>query len=104
MISSLRGGERRGKVLAYLNTMLICLLFLLSACGNANSSISKQDGASASGASGGSQTLQLAPHSTTQTRQPGAPPSGSGSIPAAFPRYFSFGVMSSPGTASSLDE
>ena len=111
MISSLRRGERRGKALACLNTTLICLLFLLSACNNASqpasgSSISKQlqHGSSSNVVSGSSQPLQLAPHSTNQARQSDPPPTGSGSIPAAFPRYFSFGVMSPPATVSALDE
>ncbi len=34
---------------------------------------------------------------------PGPVPSGTGFVPAAFPSYLSFGVMSNPGTASVLD-
>jgi hypothetical protein len=58
--------------------------------------------------------LQISPHDghpatpTTGTFNPGASPgpvpTGNGQIPAAFPRYFSFGVMSSPATAAALDE
>ncbi len=44
---------------------------------------------------------------TPGTYNPGTPPgpvpSGAGNIPAAFPHYFSFGVMSAPGAAATLD-
>lgn len=61
--------------------------------------------------------LQISPHNgqpgtptkgTTGTYNSGMPPgpvpTGNGPIPAAFPRFFSFGVMSSPATASALDD
>ena len=59
--------------------------------------------------------LQITPHnnghSSTSTTgsynsgaSPGPVPTGNGQIPTAFPRYFSFGVMSPPSTASSLDD
>lgn len=35
---------------------------------------------------------------------PGPVPPGAGAVPAAFPHYFSFGVMSPSGTASALDD
>ncbi len=41
--------------------------------------------------------------STIAGAPPGPVPSGAGTIPAAFPHYFSFGVMSSPGGAGDLD-
>src|SRR5579872_3174771 len=61
--------------------------------------------------------LQISPHNgqpatptkgTTGTyntgASPGPVPTGNGPIPAAFPHYFSFGVMSPPATASALDD
>jgi hypothetical protein len=58
--------------------------------------------------------LQISPHNgnpATPTNgtynsgtSPGPVPTGNGQIPSAFPRYFSFGVMSPPTTASALDD
>lgn len=45
------------------------------------------------------------PHGTTPNSggPPGPVPPGTGNLPSAFPPYFSFGIMNSPGTASTLD-
>ena len=58
--------------------------------------------------------LQVPPHnrgSATPTNgtynsgaSPGPVPTGNGPIPAAFPHFFSFGVMNPPATASALDD
>src|SRR5579884_1034101 len=47
-------------------------------------------------------TPEISPTSGVAHRTP--VPSGSGGVPAAFPRYFSFGVMNPPGAASDLDQ
>ncbi len=103
--------------------LLFCLLLVLAACsssGTGNSSLSRSSHGTPQASSGGD-GLQIAPHSPnasrpgasptpgkTSTYNPGAPPgpvpTGSGSLPAAFPRYFSFGVMSPPSTVSALDD
>src|SRR5690242_1825690 len=102
----------------------VALLFLLVACGaNTNQenkhSVFQIPAQNQDGSPVGSSSpigLQLSPHSgksgtPTKTtgpynsgNPPGPVPMGNGSIPAAFPHYFSFGVMSPPATASSLDD
>jgi hypothetical protein len=111
-----------------------CLLLFLSACqGSPTQSLDAQatatstaqrvlftDGTPQQG-SGGS--VVIVPRQSTATVQgtsgpnatptkgaynPGTPPGpvppGTGAIPAAFPQYLSFGVMSQPGSASALDD
>lgn len=95
MSSIPRRGRRRSFALMRLNVVLVCLLFLIAACGNPFVSNQTRNGTPAGAAS---QTLQLVPHGTDQ---PGTAP---GTIPAGFPHYFSFGVMSPPATVAALDE
>src|SRR5712692_112915 len=95
--------------------MYAALLLVISACQNGPAS-SKQATSTAISKQHStiSVPIQLASHhSSTPTSlpmqgnnsgsPPGPVPSGSGSVPAAFPHYLSFGVMNTPGTASLLD-
>jgi hypothetical protein len=95
--------KRSSMYASLFSVMLVSLLVLISACGMApgHSSQQVQDGSSSQG---NSQGFQIAPHGSNQTGQQSGGTQGSGSIPAAFPRYFSFGVMSPPGAANLLDE
>jgi hypothetical protein len=102
----------------------VALLLVLTACQSNSSQVSNnpilqipaqiQDGSPSANSSPGG--LQISPHNgqhatptngTTSSynsgASPGPVPTGNGPIPAAFPRYFSFGVMSPPATASALD-
>ena len=91
-----RTGEYRWKTLA-----LICvsLMWLVSACqsnpgqfvNGINPQSSLNSGATTQGA-------------FNSGAPPGPVPPGTGPIPAAFPRYFSFGVTSLPDTVSALDD
>ena len=87
-----------------------CLLLLVSACQNSSGSHPTQNAnepaalATATQTGTSSMPIQLPGHpgiTPTQGSNQSMPP-GSGGIPAAFPRYFSFGVMNSPGNASLL--
>jgi hypothetical protein len=49
-------------------------------------------------------TSTLTPMPTNQGTSSSPVPSGSGMIPSGFPHYFSFGVINSPGAATTLDE
>lgn len=98
------------------------LLMLLTACQastsrGSNSSlyqIPAQQQYGSPGANSGPGGLPLTPHAGQSTlpvnapfnsgAPPGLVPVGNGPLPAAFPRYFSFGVMSPPGTVSALDD
>ena len=109
-----------------LRLVLICtsLLLLFSACQSGPAQLALHsplqpahiDGASE--AKPASDVLQFQPHlipnkgtptSTVKNSPsitgspPGPVPTGSGSVPAGMPHYFSFGVVSAPGTASLLD-
>ncbi len=95
MISNPRGRGSMGSKQVYrvrFGLVLIVLLLTLNACGNPGGQASQKQWQDGPAADGTSQTLQIAPHGNNQP------------LPAAFPRYFSFGVMSPPATASSLDE
>ncbi len=83
-----------------------CLLLLVSAC-------QSDQGQHLSDITHPGSSLQSTPTSiqvSSQMNTPIAkkasptPNSSSGSIPAAFPRYFSFGVMSPPGGTAALDD
>jgi hypothetical protein len=102
--------RHRATVLA---CIYISLLTLLSACQdpfqllNANTSSTPVPSAV-----GKALSLSLPPHSgqiePALLHIPGSPPGpvprGTGFIPAAFPPYFSFGIMNGPGSVSTLDE
>jgi hypothetical protein len=105
-----RMGERQRKALAL---FCITLMWFFSACqGNPGQLLSSKNQQTSSQGSGTGSSKQLARQNSTPTNQgtynPGTPPGpvphGIGSIPAAFPRYFSFGVMGPPATASALDD
>lgn len=100
--------------------LLMCasLFLLLSACQSGPEQASlhivgqpRPDGTSETKTA--SNVVQLQPHlaangtptSTPNTSgsPPGPVPTGSGFVPAGMPHYFSFGVLSDPGTASQLD-
>jgi hypothetical protein len=111
-----------------------CLLVVVSACGNAgvdtpqhkiytdnqqnssrNLTVPMQvpaQGATPNTSGTPGKTPNAHPSSTpntgTYTPTPGSPPGpvppGTGGIPSAFPRYFSFGVMSPSGSANLLDQ
>src|SRR5581483_10583669 len=97
--------------------MCVALLLLLTACQNgtgqsSDNAIPRIPAQIQQGnipANSSPIALQIAPHNnghsptpTTGTynsgTSPGPVPAGNGQIPAAFPRYFSFGVMSPPAT------
>jgi len=93
-----------------------CLLLLVSACQNSAGSPTAQNTHTSTALATATQTgtssipIRLPSHAGITPTQgsnhgtsPGLVPSGSGGIPAAFPHYFSFGVMNSPGNASLLD-
>jgi hypothetical protein len=111
-----RAGEHRRKAFA-----LVCaaLMWLVSACqGNAGQLVNSADEQASSRGNGSFETpgsLQVVRQFSTPVKPgatvtqgtstpPGPIPHGLGSIPAAFPRYLSFGVMSPPATASALDD
>ena len=101
--------------------MLACasLFLLLSACQSAPGQVSihmmrqsRTEGTSEIKTD--SSVVQLHPHLVTKATPhtqsssitgspPGPVPTGSGFVPAGMPHYFSFGVVSAPGTASQLD-
>jgi hypothetical protein len=93
-----------------------CLLLLVSACQNSAGSPTAQNTSKSAALATVTQTgtssipIRLPSHTGTtpthgsnQGTSPVSVPSGSGGIPAAFPHYFSFGVMNGPGNASLLD-
>ncbi|HZU66478.1 MAG TPA: hypothetical protein VFA09_04300 [Ktedonobacteraceae bacterium] len=110
----------------------ICLLLFVTACssnvgqpGNSNemqvsgqssptsgsySGVTIQVPRQNSGAPGAHPTGGTTPGATPTQGQgnpdppPGPVPQGQGIVPAAFPHYFSFGVMNPPGSASQLDD
>src|ERR1700730_1630950 len=91
--------------------MCAALLLVISACQNGPASSKQATSTAVSGQYGTiSVPIQVASHHNSNPTQgnnsgspPGPVPAGSGSVPAAFPHYLSFGVMSTPGTASLLD-
>lgn len=104
--------------------MCVVLLLFVTACANNAGQSSGNSilfipaqGHGGSAATPSSIPLQIVPHNagsatpgattTTGTLNSGSTsgpvPTGSGPIPTAFPRYFSFGVMSPPATAPALD-
>ncbi|HLX40815.1 MAG TPA: hypothetical protein VKR42_09790 [Ktedonobacteraceae bacterium] len=102
--------ERRQRQWVRLTIVCLCCLLIVSACQNSPSKATTVGGASETGTA--PITLQIPRQSVGSTVTPGAynpgsppgtVPSGSGSIPAIFPHYFSFGVMNAPGAASALD-
>jgi hypothetical protein len=85
-----------------------CLLLLVSACQNSAGSPTAQNTHTSAALATTTQTgtssisIRLPSHvsiTPTQGTSPGLVPGGSGGIPAAFPHYFSFGVMNGPGNA-----
>ena len=101
-------------------SLCVALLLLLTACQTQTSQgsnnplyqIPAQNQYGSPGANSNSNGLQVSPHnkqprtptsSFNSGATPGPVPAGNGPIPAAFPRFFSFGVMSPPVTASTLD-
>lgn len=107
-----RTGERPGKALTFI---CVSLIWFVTACqGDAGQLVHNtkhQESLQNSGNGGTAVSIQVARQISTPTQapyNPGTPPGpvphGTGSIPAAFPRYFSFGVMSPPATASALDD
>jgi hypothetical protein len=107
-----RTGERPRKALTFI---CISLIWFVSACqgdtGQQVNSTNQQESAQGSGNRGTAISIQVARQNSTPnqgTYNPGTPPGpvphGTGSIPAAFPHYFSFGVMGPPATASALDD
>lgn len=103
-------GERRRKTLA---TICVTLMWLISACqGNPGQRVNSsgqqspsQEEANARAAVSIETARQYStPVKSSATATPGPVPHGTGSVPGAFPPYFSFGVMSAPATTSALDD
>lgn len=101
--------DRRQRQWFRLIIVSLCCMLIVSACQN-GSNKATAGGASAKGTA--PITLQIPQQNAGSTAtpgvyNPGSPPgvvpAGSGSIPAIFPHYFSFGVMNAPGAASALD-
>lgn len=101
--------ERRQRQWLRLTIVSLCCMLIVSACQN---SAGKATTEGAGKAATAPITLQIPQQNAGSTAtpsayNPGSPPgtvpSGSGSIPAIFPHYFSFGVMNPPGAASALD-
>ncbi|GAC1566653.1 MAG: hypothetical protein NVS3B14_10230 [Ktedonobacteraceae bacterium] len=98
-----RGGKPQEKVLA---CIFVALLLLVAACQQTplqqSNNAKQQNSAQARGnrpANSSPIALLVSPH-----HAPAGPLTGRyGQAPASFPRYFSFGVMSPPATASTLD-
>jgi hypothetical protein len=105
-----RGVKPQAKLWACLYT---ALLLLLTGC-QANASQGSNTPLVQSPANSGSGGVQITPHNGQSATpatgtfnsgaSPGPVPAGNGPIPAAFPRYFSFGVMSPPASVSALDD
>jgi hypothetical protein len=108
----------RGEKTRFTRLILLCgcLLLLLSACQNSSGSLTAQNTNKLAALATATQTetssipIQLPDHpgitptqGSNQGMSPGSVPAGSGGVPAAFPHYFSFGVMNGPGNASLLD-
>src|SRR5260370_2364576 len=111
-----RAGEHRRKTFAL---VCVALIWRVWACqGNAGQLVNSAHEQASSRGNGIFETpgsLQVARQFSTPVKPgatvtqgtstpPGPVPHGLGSIPAAFPRYFSFGVLSPPATASALDD
>jgi len=93
-------------------TLSTVLLLVISACQNGQGTAPKGRGTATASATGTISYFILAHHNVIATAtqgaySPGSPPgpvpTGSGNVPAAFPHYVSFGVMSAPGAAAALD-
>src|SRR5258706_5963814 len=122
-------GENRAKAVGL---MCVCMIWLVTACSSnpgqlVNSTaqqthiqgspqsdptsgsyqgvtiqVPRQD--STSGTPGAHPTGVATPSQGNSNPPPGPVPQGQGSVPPAFPHYFSFGAMNPPGSASQLDD